>query len=131
MKTKVVHSPLPWKFRVAEYRKRESQLVQQTEMFLETTEAKEIPLAEPVILAVRQDWTWYLLNSEEGKANAAFLLRAVNSHEELVALLREVSNRPFVPMLNGGKKPVRGKLLVEREMFNRLEAALARAQGKE
>ncbi len=68
------------------------------------------------------------MNSQEVKANAAFVVRACNSHDELVSLIKDVGNWLEVHLELGHINAGTGNR--DGDLVSQIRAAIAKAEGK-
>lgn len=94
MKTKTQHTPTPWKF-------------QGENIVNGSRDGNFAIFAKGEVIA-----------TAVGKADAAFIVRAVNSHEALLGLLKQVLNHTNVGEVCGGA------------LFVSIKEAIAQAEGK-
>jgi len=79
------HTPLPWRWSRTTHNTGTGAM--EGDLIL-ITALPNPPVNDPVILAIREDWTGYLTRTEQGKANAALIVTAVNAFEELKSALK-------------------------------------------
>lgn len=66
-----------------------------------------------------------LLSHDETNANAAFIVRACNSHYELLGALKDIRSR-FASCIAQGN----GEIAGDKEALARADSAIAKAEGK-
>lgn len=109
--TEAKHTPTPWKV---------SEGLDDTSVTIRQDNGEfHRPVAE----------IWY--NGDDPSANAAFIVRAVNSHADMLAALKAIKAEPYgCPFCDSGtlRNPVKGHN--EDCGYHLLEAAIAKAEGR-